>query len=183
MPALDPRDVCRRQHELYMKNRDSHRARSVGPDGQAHEVDVLRLLCLNDISPYMLQRARYSTDTCEVTATCAIEAGDIVTFYPGDSAQYWPPDAQTAVSLRLCSDRVRERIGEWHPASKHAMHDVGDNFYIAGHPDFTSNSDYLGHVIREGRERSSNAALACFRGIAMPVVATRDIQAGEEILL
>ena len=184
MVELDSRDVCRRQHELYLQNRDSHRARSVGPDGVAHDVDVLRLLCLNEITDFGLQRARYSSDSCEVAATADVEQGDVVTFYPGDSAQYWPPDAQSAVSLRLCSDRVRSRIGEWHPGSRDEMHEVGDNFYIAGHPDFASDRNYLGHVIRRAENREdANAAMACFRGIAMPVVALRNITAGEEILL
>ena len=105
---------------------------------------------------------------------------DLLVIEPPSDFARWQPSAQQRFWQEK---RLICRIWEWHPASKHAMHDVGDNFYIAGHPDFTSNSDYLGHVIREGRERSSNAALACFRGIAMPVVATRDIQAGEEILL
>lgn len=183
MTTLDPRDVCQRQHELYLEHRDRHRARSVGPDGAAHEVDVLRLLCLSGMDGCDLRRARYCSDTREVAATQDIAAGDIITFYPGDSAQYWPPGASAAVSLRLCSDRVRARVGEWHPASKHEMHDAGDGFYIAGHPDFADDGNYLGHVIRETSDDCTNAVLAVYRGIALPVVATRDIVMGEEILL
>lgn len=182
MADVDPRDICIKQHELYEENKASHQAQSVGPDGKAYDVDVLRLLCLNEITDYSLSRARYDADAKEVYATQAIQAGDVVTFYPGDSAQYWPPDAKTAVSLRLCSDRVRSRLGEWHPTNKSAMQHVGDSFFICGHPDFHEDRNYLGHLARKNADEA-NAMLAVFRGIALTVVALRDIEKDEHILL
>jgi len=173
--AVSARDICARAGELYRCQRDGHRARSVCPDGTAHEVDVLKLLCLTELIDYELNLVEVHGG--DIFAKAAIEAGDIVTFYPGDAAAHFPT-AGTDISLRLMSDRMRRIGGE---VSMGNSVEAGEGFRIAGHPSFEDDPNYLGHLISTAPH--ANCRLEVLYGIAVSVVATAGLEAGEELKL
>jgi len=173
--SVSARDICARAGGLYRCQRDEHRATSVGPDGTAHDVDVLRLLCLSELVDYELNLVEVHGGG--VFAKEAIEAGDVATFYPGDAvAQY--PTAGTDISLRLMSDRMRRLGGE---VSMSDAIEAGDGFRIAGHPSFEDDPSYLGHLITTGPH--ANCRLEVLHDVAVAVVAAVGIEAGEELKL
>ena len=157
-------DICAYREALYLMHRDEHRTRSAAPDGQVHEVDVLRLLCLTETVDYGLDAVQL-TDT--VRATRDIAAGDIVTFYPGDSAAVTCDDS----TARLLSDRARKLDTPPRLALALPGHHV-----IAGHADLVD-ANYLGHKIQQATD-GANCTYR-FDETAVPVVATVDIQSGD----
>lgn len=179
MAQRSARDICDARVQLYRKGRDDHLASSVAPGGQTHEVDVLKLLCLSECVDYGLASARVS-GTGGVVMTEPARPGDIVTFFPGDSVMFWPALA-TDVSMRITSDRVRDRVGEYHAIS-HTI-DIGDGFRIAGHPDFSDDANYVGHLVRRGDAETANCQVDYCEGIAVALVATKHISSGDDLLL
>ena len=175
MAQLSARDICEARHELYQQTRTDHLASAVAPGGQTHEVDVLKLLCLSESVDYGLTSTRV-VGPDEVVATKPVAEGDIVTFFPGDAVMYWP-DPAGDVSMRITSDRVRDSIGEYHPRDKTYTLDLGDGFRIAGHPDFKGDTNYVGHLVRRGEP--ANCRIEQCHGIAVALVATKNINAGD----
>ena len=82
--------------------------------------------------------------------------------------------------MRITSDRVRERVGEYHPKDNTHTIDLGDGFRISGHPDFDSDTNYVGHLVRRGEP--ANCRIDNFNGITVALVATKDISAGDPLL-
>ena len=155
-------------------------SQSVGPDGNTYSVDILRLLCLGEMVDYGLTLVGADADVPGVHSRQSISAGDIVTFYPGDAAGYFPGNSGTPVSVRLPSDRVRLRLGADHELSLVGAFDAGDGFRIAGNVEFSDDPNYLGHLIAEGAD--SNCKFEVMEGgIAVAVIATKDIPVGEQL--
>ena len=177
--ALSARDICSYRHERYLKERDDHSSQSVGPDGKTHSVDILRLLCLGEMVDYGLTLVGADADVAGVYSREPIAAGDIVTFYPGDAAGYYP-EADNPVSVRLPSDRVRLRLGVHHELSLVDAFDAGDGFRVAGNVDFADDPNYLGHLIATGADSNCKLQVQA-GGIAVAVIATKDIPVGEQL--
>jgi hypothetical protein len=173
----DPRDVCAAQYMQYIARREEHTSVNMDPEGREHEIDVCRLLCMSEMTAFGLGCARM--DEHDVVAARACEQGALLTFYPGDVAVYAPPGASAHICMRLCSDRVRRRLGN--EVEIAGMVDVGDGYSIYGHASFDDNTDYLGHLVATtGAE--TNCEMQTMGGLAVAVVATRAIQAGERLV-
>jgi len=173
----DPRDVCAAQYMQYIARREKHAAKTTDPEGREHEIDVCRLLYLSEMTAFALGCARM--DERDVVAARACEQGELLTFYPGDVAVYAPPGSGAHVTMRLCSDRVRSRLGD--DVEIAALLDVGDGYSIYGHASFDDNTDYLGHLVATAGAEA-NCELQTMGGLAVAVVATRAIQAGERLV-
>lgn len=176
MARDDPRDVCSAQYMQYIARREEHLSVNTDPEGREHKIDVCRLLYLSEMTAFGLGCARM--DEQDVVAARACTRGELLTFYPGDVAVYAPAGASAHVSMRLCSDRVRRRLGN--EAEIAGLLDVGDGYSIYGHASFDDNTDYLGHLV--GRAHDANCELQTMGGLAVALVATRAIQAGERLV-
>jgi len=175
----DPRDVCAAQYMQYIARRDQYKSVKTDPEGREHEIDVCRLLYLSEMTAFKLGRLRM--DEHDVVAARACRQGDLLTFYPGDLAMYAPPSASRHVTMQLCSDRARLRLGDTGMEHGPEMLDVGDGYSIYGHISFDDNTDYLGHLVAtKGAE--ANCELQMMGGLAVAVVATCAIQAGERLV-
>jgi SET domain-containing protein len=198
-------DIARYRHELYSYHRESHYRDSVGPDGTEYPVDILRLLCLCDQLPYSLDctEARESpVHGHGVFATRAISCGETVTLYPGDVVGYMPNrDRHTPdhVSVRLASDRMREKFGTCCSATfdNAYVFDFDAEYAMCGHPDFKSDANYLGHLLNDSckpdattqdaysrvSEAKANCKFERMYGLQVAIVATRDIASDEELFV
>lgn len=204
--TIAARDICLYRNLLYRAKHEEHLTTTVAPDGMSYEYDALRLLCLSEMVPYELACAEVRPSRVHgrgVFATRAIAPGDFITFYPGDVAGYAPNGDRAVadhVSVRVPSDRMCKKYG----ADSGQMFDndyaldYDEHYSIVGHPDFCDDPNYLGHMINDGAkptadpasyrvyrtitQAKSNSGFERLHGIAVAVVATHNIEPGEEIL-
>ena len=139
-----------------------------GPDGNVHEVDVLKLLCLSEIVDYGM-----GVVTPDTRAACDVTAGDTITFYPGDVV-LWAPPAGGVSKVRLLSERHRKSTGVLGPALS-----LPGGYTI--HGSLTKvDANYMGHLLP--CDGTANCAIQP-TDTAVPIVATRDIRAGEQLYI
>lgn len=177
-------DICAYRDAMYLEQRAEHVTRVNGPDGQTHEVDMLRMLCLSELFDYGLCSVEVRNrpgGAPGVFATQDICVGHIVTFFPGDHVAFAPTPGSKA-QLRLSSDRARgQPLADIDGAYAYA---VDANFTMQGDPACVDNPNYLAHVIRkEQSDMPANCKLTDTHGIAVAATATQDIAAGEELLV
>ncbi len=176
----NPRDICASQYQHYISKRDKHAAKTTDPEGREHKVDVCRLLCMSKMTVFALGAARMDEQDVVAARTCA--HGELLTFYPGDLAVYAPSyDHRQHIAMRICSERVRNRLGNGTVEPGSALLDVGDGYSIYGHASFDDNTDYLGHLVSTAGTEA-NCKLQTLHGLTVAVVATRTIQAGEQLV-
>lgn len=178
------RDICAYRDAMYLEQRAEHVTQVNGPNGQGHEIDVLRLLCLSELFDYGLCSAEVRkgpSGALGVFATHDISSGHIVTFFPGDQVAFTPTPGNKA-QLRLSSDRARGKsLADIHGAYAYA---VDAYCTMQGDPAFVDNSNYLAHMLCNARNgMPANCKLVAMHGIAVAATSTQDIAAGKEVLL
>jgi len=138
-------------------------------------------------------------------ATEQISKGTIITLYPGDLLLYYfePNDIQRGKKYGVIpSDHLtsfdEDNIVKDMEKNNLYKFDINDRFSIVGHPDLIDDPAYLGHICNDGARSNcpgdrfiyesisslkSNASLDNILDMFIPVVASKDIKIGEEILV
>lgn len=117
-----------------------------------------------------------------VIADKAIIKGDVITFFPVDFIQYTPGATGGSPELVCYSERYKEYDHERDLLLQGLYCINVGKFKLMGCPDF-DNSNYLGHMIREGTELSVNCRYESIDDLQVAIVALRDIEKGEELLM
>ena len=131
-----------------------------------------------------------------VFATADIEEGEIITCYPGDLITDKPkPGKQGGV---IWGAHVPEEIRQMTVAMEDYAIMVDDSYSMLGLSSLDDNMAYVGHLMNDGAKLDgfgsierymeesaarANAGHDCLLGCHMVTVATRNITAGEEVLV
>lgn len=136
-----------------------------------------------------------------------IRAGELITLYPGDALLYWHDGNRMAQNGRVCSgvvfgahipdcERDTERVTTRN-ARQYELQ-ASSTISCVGDPRLSSDPVYLGHLANDGScctepERAEayrtesaaaqNADHVTLEGCQLATQATRDIRAGEEVLV
>eukprot|EP00928_Gymnodinium_smaydae_P072235 TRINITY_DN55632_c0_g1_i1.p1 TRINITY_DN55632_c0_g1~~TRINITY_DN55632_c0_g1_i1.p1 ORF type:complete len:259 (+),score=49.96 TRINITY_DN55632_c0_g1_i1:114-890(+) len=154
-----------------------------------------------------LRRARAAPSRIHsrgVFATRAIDAGDLVTLYPGDALQFYPPTedgslASTRTGLLYGQHVAEDARCKGQVLSEYSTYayDVDGLYALVGLPQLDQDPAYLGHLCNDGvavaecRDAidyesksiiANNAAFQSILDAAVAVVALKRIGEGEEIL-
>ena len=185
------------------------------PDGTALIIKdkLSSLLC--GIFPLNLDNVEVKISSVHgkgVFATKPIKYGEIITFYPGDSANYIPEANEHEPShIVICrlSSRVKELLNSKDIEKDASMLyntygqyncKISDYYSITGHPQLDKDPSYTGHLINDRYvcdfkkitpsvylELSAKKTNAIFKNLKnnthVSVIARRDIIPGEEIFV
>lgn len=187
----------------------------IKPDGTSLVIRDKMSSLLSSIFPLNLDSVEVKASSVHgkgVFATKPIKTGEIITFYPGDSANYIPDGNEDKTDhLVIChlSNRVKkltdcenteETASNFY--NKHWEYNckVSDYYSITGHPELDKDPNYVGHLINDRYvcdfkritpsiylELSAKRTNAIFKNLKnnthVSVVARRDIAVGEEIFV
>jgi len=141
-----------------------------------------------------------------VFAKQKINKGELITIYPAHSISIHPGGHSNPGVLGLLkSDLAEERELEFTKTIRKCYaFDVNQHYVIYGHPDLTDNPAFLGHMINDGAKGHStktvhnqkymmlyakvslalrNAKFELIGGLCVGVVATKEINIGDEVLV
>lgn len=134
-----------------------------------------------------------------------ISVGDVITLYPGDLLLYYFEQNSEQRGLKygiIPSDHLtsfdESNIVKDMEKNNLYKFDINDRFSIVGHPDLIDDPAYLGHICNDGARSNcpgdrfiyesistlkANASLDNILDMFIPIVASKDIKIGEEILV
>jgi SET domain-containing protein len=181
-------------------------------EGKSYTVDVTKLNFLSEIFPFKLDKVKVGPSKVHgrgVFAKRKISKDELITFYPGDIVEYTPHGDRwkdNHITVSYSSRRFEDEFG------KEAVKDVkyrnndyafsiNSHYTVIGHPAFDQDPTYFGHFINDGAKSNStelsdqiyikislmkqNCQFYPYSGemLHVPIVATRDIEEGEELFI
>lgn len=182
-------------------------------DGAHYTVDGAKLQCLSTILELNVDKCYVGKSMLEnagngLFAKTDLLEGQVVTFYPADVALYVPngdADKPDHVSIESYSQRFETQFGRTIKNEEEKTtfladyaYDVDKTYRIMGSPHFKDNSDYLGHFINDGirlgleggdetylasSSLKANSIFYHIKDLLIAIVATKDIQKGDEIYI
>ena len=192
--------------EVYLKNCDSHKEEIKCPiDKKTYIVDGAKLHSLNSMGDFNLDRCYVKQSGIKTAGNGLFAKNDIlkdelITFYPSDIASYVPNGDMSKsdhISVETYSPRFKTQFEEniKNERDIHAMineytYDLDQNYRIIGCPDFTKDTNYLGHFINDGSKSDStesplksNCRFYHLKDLHVAIIATKNIQKDEEFYI
>ena len=181
--------------------------------GELEQPQVCRNMLATRLSDLHLHRCRIGPSTLPgdsgmgLFATRSIQAGELITLYPGDALLYWADGNRDPQNGQICSGVI---FGAHVSQAERDVHHVTSNsarryeleasatISCVGDPLRDSDPSYLGHFANDGSmclaladaetydaqsKAAANADHVSLEGCELATQATRAIAAGEEILV
>lgn len=192
----------------YLKQKKTNLQKITCPlNKNAYLVDQKKLEFLTHILQFELgvgiELKKSSIHGMGVFATHNISKNEWITCYPGDIVEYIPnADRNVPNHVTCCfqSFRFEDKHGKNGYKFNYDAYkfDLDESYSIVGCPDFKDDPNYMGHFINDGAKSNSTAksdeiyskitqlkSNCCFysmKDLHVAIIATRDIQIGEELL-
>ena len=130
-----------------------------------------------------------------VFATKNIKVGDLITFYPADYICY---KYKTGEYIILTSEIAHKAGYKDTDCNFEYCLRVDNNYSVIGDPRICNNNTYIGHLINDGylpsktdtsveyylnSSKKSNCCFHSINGLQMVIIATKDINIGEELYI
>lgn len=196
-------------HETYQEGYKQKIRRYNNPTNEkGYITDVLKLEYLKYIFPFKLDKVEVKKSNVAGNGLFAkkkIMKDELITFYPGDIVEYTPNrDRHTHnhVMMNFSSKRYEDQCGSLDGNTPHCnyAYTINEYYTIIGCPDFKQDQNYLGHFINDGAKcklnrkiyvdnymtksmRKSNCSFRDLKALHVAVVATKNIDIGEELFV